>query len=74
MSIKKLVAIKEILNFFLSCPKLLHLSLLAKYLVASLVDSGALFINSCVAGLRGGYGKATSNSPRVPNDCIILDN
>ena len=50
----------------------LFISLLTKYLVGSLINSGALFINYCVPDLRAAYGKATSNPPRISADCIII--
>ena len=52
----------------------IFIPLLTKYLVESLVNSGALFINYSVPALRAAYGKATSNSRRIPPDCIILRN
>ena len=55
---------------FLRC----FIPLLKEYLVGSLVNSSAAFINSCIPALRAAYGKDTSNLPRIPPDRIILGN
>ena len=57
-------------KYFLS----LFIPLLTKCLVKPPVNSGALFINYLAPSLANTYGILTSNSARVPPDCIILDN
>ena len=54
--------------------KSLFIPLLTICLVASQFIFGVLFINSFVPFLRSSYGKPKSNSPRIPPDCIILEN
>ena len=58
---------KKFLFFFFSFLSLSN-QLLTTSFVTYLGNSGALFINCCAPALTAVYGKATSNSPKIPDE------